>query len=170
MNARPGRLRSLPALFFIAMACIIALACSARKPDPVSPFGAEAARVRSVLERLVAADNRSDLDGVVACYAENVLLVPPNGAPISGLAAVREHYRALLERDRLELAIEFGETMLGGVNAVVRGRTHGRRIGRGDGSTTAIDDDFEAALRQGTDREWRIERLSWHPRSASQGT
>lgn len=121
----------------------------------------ETGRVRAVFEKLVAADNRADVEAVMECYTEDIALLPPQGAPIRGHAAVREHYARLFTRVRLEVRIAFGETMLSGGDAVVRGRTRGRRMALADEAAIAVDDEFEAALRRGADGEWRIQQLRW---------
>lgn len=109
----------------------------------------------------MAADNRGDLDAIMRCYSENVELIPPQGEPVSGAAAVRAHYAGLLARERLEVRIELVETQLTGSTATVRGHTTGRRVALSDEAVVAIDDEFEAALRRGTDGGWRIQRLRW---------
>lgn len=144
-----------------ATAAFSVCACTSRETRTASAFEVESARVHAVFDKLIAADNRGDLNAVMDCYAEDIALLPPQGQPIRGPAAVREHYAGLFARDRLEVRIVFGETMLSGSGAVVRGRTTGRRIANADGGANAIDDEFEAALRRGADREWRIQRLRW---------
>jgi uncharacterized protein (TIGR02246 family) len=135
----------------------------ARQEEAPSPFAAEAARVHAVLERLIAADNAADLQGVLLCYDADVTLLPPQGEAIRGRDAAEAHYRELFTRERLELVIEFGETMVSVDNATVLGTVRGRRLPLAGGSSASVDDVFAAILVRAPDRAWRVLQLSWKP-------
>lgn len=151
------------ALFFSACAQV------PNASAPGSAFDREAKRVRAAVEALVDADNRGDIEGVISSYTEDVVLKPPSGATISGRAAVRAHYAALFESQRLALRVQFLETSVTRATATVRGRVTGRSTPLAGGAAATIDDDFVADLELEDDGRWRIGQLSWTPRPATTG-
>lgn len=136
---------------------------------PESAFDREAKRVRAAVEALIEADNRGNLEGVIASYTVDVVLRPPTGPSISGRAAVRAHYEALFERQRLAVRVQFLETSVTRATATVRGRVTGRSTPLAGGAAASIDDDFVADLELEDDGRWRIGQLSWTPRRATTG-
>jgi ketosteroid isomerase-like protein len=80
--------------------------------------------VNRVMGEWGAAWGRDDLDGVVGLYWDNAVLIPPGGAPLRGLDAIREHLtRTLPTTGRMEafmldfdasggMAVVFGNYML----------------------------------------------------------
>jgi uncharacterized protein (TIGR02246 family) len=136
---------------------------------PGSAFDREAKRVRAAVEALVDAANRGDIEGMIASYTEDVVLKPPTGATISGRAAVRAHYEALFESQRLALRVQFLETSVTRATATVRGRVTGRSTPLAGRAAATIDDDLVADLELEDDGRWRIGQLSWTPRRATTG-
>jgi len=136
--------------------------CAGRSsPAPDSAFAVEAAVARSALDRLIAADNASDLPGVSACFEPDAVLLPPTGEPIRGRAAIEQHYRSLFARERLEVKLEIDETTLARTTATLRGRTLGWRIPLDGSAASAFSDDFTATLRRAADGVWRVMSLEW---------
>ena len=53
--------------------------------------------IKTVDDAWLKATNANDLEGIVACYADNAVMYPPDGMEAKGKEAIRENYRALLE-------------------------------------------------------------------------
>jgi uncharacterized protein (TIGR02246 family) len=154
----------------LAVVLALSLLSSACTPSPArsagasgSAFDREANRVRAVVEALIEADNRGDLEKVVGFYTQDAVLTSPTGAQIHGREAVGSHYRDIFERHRLALRVQILETSVMRDTATVRGRTTGHRRPVEGGEAVQIDDDFVAGLVLETDGRWRIARLSWTP-------
>jgi len=49
----------------------------------------EVREIRAIAEGIVAADNRSDIDAVLAYYAPDVVLMPPSEPPVVGRSPIR---------------------------------------------------------------------------------
>lgn len=130
-------------------------------PGQDSAFAAESARARATLERLIEADNASDLPAVVACFAEDAVLLPPAREPIRGRAAIEAHYRALFARERLVVQLNIEETALSRDDATLRGRTSGKRIPLDGTAAIPFSDGFTARLRRAADQSWRVISLEW---------
>src|SRR5262245_158724 len=88
----------------------------------------EVAQIKKVLAGIIAADNASDVERIVAFYEDDALLLPPASPAVTGKAAIKERYRQGFENARLELAFHSEETQVAGAWAFDRGLTHGRNL------------------------------------------
>lgn len=136
------------------------LGCSSA-PAPDSLFSVESAGARATLDRLIAADNASDLSGVIDCFESEAILVPPTGEPIRGRTAIEEHYRRLFARERLEVRLEIDETLLARSTATLHGRRSGRRVPLDGGAPVNFSDVFTATMQRAPDQVWRVLSLEW---------
>lgn len=81
-------------------------------------------RIRELDESWLAAAARRDLDGMIAIYAPEAQELQPGIAPIVGRDAIREFYRALIERlPRFQHTFTMDEVTIAesGDLAIVRG-------------------------------------------------
>ncbi len=76
-----------------------ALACtgpsSSSSDSEQETQAADIKAVQCALEDIILADNAGDLVGVMAIYAEDAMLLPPNGANVSGHAEIQARYRQI---------------------------------------------------------------------------
>lgn len=119
------------------------------------------AEVANTLLRLLEADNAGDLEGIVARYSDDIVLMPPNSAPLSGKPIVRERYRSILAASALKLRAEIDELKVDGDTAWIRGTTLGETVPKDGGAARPVRDNFLMLMRREAD-EWRITRLMWH--------
>jgi ketosteroid isomerase-like protein len=96
-------------------------------------------------------------------------LLPPNDAPVHGLAAIRPRYERLFAEFDPAIEGHVDEVCVEGRQAVVRGRNGGRLVPRGPGAPRNLSDVWLMVLRRGADGAWRISHLMWHPAPASDG-
>jgi len=115
-----------------------------------------------VMRALIAADGRRDLDAALACYATDVVWLPPGAAEVRGRDAVAARYRTMFASYDPRLEIDVVEHAAAGELAFVRGITHGELRPRGPGDAVAVHDAFVALLGC-ADGTWRITHLMWHP-------
>ena len=118
--------------------------------------------VESVVRGIIAADNAGDLDAVVAHYADDAVLLPPNGRIVEGKEAIRERYRTGFERFRFEVSITLKETKVSGDWAFNRGVTKGRLVPLAGGEARSLNDQYLMILRRMPDGAWKIARLIWN--------
>jgi uncharacterized protein (TIGR02246 family) len=121
--------------------------------------------VRSVASGILEADNRRDLEGVLALYSEDACLLPPNEDPVLGKQAIRPRYEGLFRDYQPEISGTIEEVEVGGNWAFVRGANGGRLVPRAGGEPRPLSDAFLMILRRDGGR-WRIARLMWHPTRA----
>jgi uncharacterized protein (TIGR02246 family) len=122
----------------------------------------DSARVYAVAAGIVAADNESALERVLAYYAEDAILMPPNSPTVLGIAAIRPRYEVLFRDYRPAIEGAIDEVVVRGDLAYVRGRNGGTLRGRNGASDRALNDVYVMVLRRSGDGEWRITRLIWH--------
>jgi len=114
-----------------------------------------------VVRALIAADGRRDLAAALACYAPDVVWLPPGAAEVRGRDAVEARYRTMFATYEPQLDIDVVEHRAAGDLAFVRGVTHGELRPRGPGDVVTVHDAFVALLRR--DGAWQITHLMWHP-------
>ena len=121
--------------------------------------------IRGVASGIVAADNRRDLEKVLAYYAADAVLMPPGEAPVVGRDRIRPRYEALFAGFTPEIALQVEEACVGAGLGFVRGRNGGRLTPRTAGEVRALDDVFVMLLRLEPEGVWRISHLIWHRQS-----
>ena len=127
--------------------------------------GDETARVRKVLEEIIAADNSANVERIVALYEEDALLLPPAGPAVVGKDAIKERYRQGFEKAKLEVAFHSEETHVTGDWAFDRGLTRGRNVWRDGRAPTKFEHKYLMILRRRPDGGWKIARLIWNNNS-----
>jgi uncharacterized protein (TIGR02246 family) len=128
---------------------------------------ASSAEVQSLFDRLMAADNGGDVDAIVACYAEDAVLLPPGGASHQGAENIRARYESLLSQNRLEVRMDVESIEVEGSLAFSRGFTRGRRVPKDGSPPREIADRYLMVLRRESNGGWRIATLMWGPVTSS---
>lgn len=134
-------------------------------PRHCLPDSAAVRAVRAVATGIIDADNRRDLEKVLAFYAPDAVLMPPNEAPVSGRDKIRPRYETLFAGFTPAIELQIHEACADGSLGFVRGRNGGRMVPRGAGEPRALDDAFLMLLRRDAGGAWRITHLIWHPQS-----
>jgi uncharacterized protein (TIGR02246 family) len=124
--------------------------------------GTDSARVYAVAAGIVAADNETALERVLAYYADDAVLMPPNSQPVRDTTAIRPRYEALFRDYRPAIESIIDEVVVRGDLAIVRGRNGGWLRGRTGVADRPLNDVYLMVLRRSGDGEWRITRLIWH--------
>ena len=122
--------------------------------------------IRAVAAGIVDADNRRDIERVVAYYSVDAVLMPPGEAPVVGRDRIRPRYEALFAAFTPAIELQVEEACAGAGLGFVRGRNGGRLMPRESGEVRVLDDSFIILLRLEPDGVWRISHLIWHRQSA----
>jgi uncharacterized protein (TIGR02246 family) len=155
-------LRRLVAIVFVVGALPL-IAAAAQPPMSCAPDARGAAAVRQVATGIIDADNRRDLERVMAFYAPDAVLLPPNSEPVIGAAAIRPRYAQLFEDLQPRIESRIDEVCVGTSIAFVRGVNHGRMEPRtGAAPGRELSDAYLMVLTRGAGGAWRISRLMWH--------
>jgi uncharacterized protein (TIGR02246 family) len=130
---------------------IVGLAACA--PPPAATRSSE---IAATTEAWVAAFNAGDIEALVALYAEDAQLLPPNDEMKRGSEAVREDFQAMISAG-LKIRLETVEALAAG--------DLGQKVGlytlEGPGGTT-IDRGKYIELWRKVDGQWRISHDTWN--------
>jgi ketosteroid isomerase-like protein len=116
---------------------------------------------RECIENLIAADNKSDLNGVLDSYDDNAELWPPHGERIIGKAAIRKNYENIFAKGRMELVTLVMDVFVERNYATVTGYNTGRNL-YNDGTTKEVNGKYVAILTNDSTGKWRVLKLIWN--------
>lgn len=130
---------------------------------PARACGNDSAAVRAVAEGIVAADNGRDIGRVLAYYAVDAVLMPPNEPPVTDRAIIQQRYEDLFQNFAPQIDTRIDEICVVGDLAFVRGHNGGWLVSRVGGRSNGLDDIYLMILQRTASGEWKISRLMWHP-------
>jgi ketosteroid isomerase-like protein/GNAT superfamily N-acetyltransferase len=160
---RDGASMTMLARLLILIVALLGVPAGAARAEPCRLDPAVDAALRSVALGIVDADNQRDLARVLGYYAADATLLPPNDAPVSGVAAIRPRYEQLFADYAPAIEAHVDEVCGEGSLAFVRGRNRGRLVPHGAGAVRELSDAWLMVVRRGVDGRWRISHLMWHP-------
>lgn len=114
---------------------------------------------------MIAADNAEDLEAVMAHYAEDAVLLPPDGAPVTGKQAIEPRYRSLFRDFDVELEMTIDRMGVSSGWAWCHGATRGRFSPRNEaaGEPRQVSDKYLMVLSFTSDGSWVVHTLMWSP-------
>ena len=118
--------------------------------------------VRRVADNIIAADNAQEIEKVIALYATDAVLLPPNEPPVSGQAAIRSRYEPLFANFKPQIESRIDEVCVDQKTAFVRGHNGGNLVPINGGDFRQLDDTYLMLLRREKDGMWRISHLMWN--------
>jgi len=127
--------------------------------QPESPL-ADKRAVQAVVENIIAADNVEDLERVLSYYADNAILITPEGADVSGTDAIRKHYEALFAAVDFAIKTRIDDITVAADLAVVRGLNSVSAIAADSQHESCAASKYLMTLMR-TDGEWKISQLIW---------
>ena len=136
-----------------ALAAVVLL-LAACQHAPVRPGGEEAA-VHDVVARYESASNAGDAVALAALYADDALLLPPDGGIVSGHDAILAFWQ-----DGIESGISF-EVVESSVDAG-SGYVVGRFLMEASASAPADSGKYVLCLKRGRDGAWRVVADMWN--------
>ncbi len=123
--------------------------------------------VKAVSQRIIAADNSSDIGAVSDLYEDEAVWLPPSGPVVEGKAAILARYKTSFDQLRLEYSEQSVETQVGGDWTFDRGFVRGTATPKDGSASKETSDKYIMILHRGKDHRWRIARLMWNPAEAS---
>ena len=121
--------------------------------------------VKKVVKLYEDALNDHSLDGIVAVFDIDAVVLPPNAPAAAGHGAIREQYKAVTGSEAsLEITLEIQETIISDDIAYVWSLNYGK-IKLKDGTESAIDSKSLMILRKSTDG-WKVHRYMFNANDA----
>lgn len=118
--------------------------------------------VVEAIHKLIDADNRRDIEAVLACYTNDVIWLPPDDTLIVGVQAIRDRYEKLFAAYRVDIQIQVAEIEVRDDLAYAWGSTSGRLIPEEGGAPLPVDDKYMMLLAKAPGRGWLVRRLMWN--------
>ena len=131
------------------------------RPTASSP--ADAADVAELRLRLQAAENGGNPDSMVALMAEDIVMMPPNGAAIVGRAAANEMARGFLGAYNAAVEYTSVEVMVSGDWAFDRGTYKSTLTPKAGGAADSEVGKYVWVSHRGADGTWKFARVIWNP-------
>jgi len=115
---------------------------------------------------LIDADNRRNIEDVLAGYASDAVWLPPDGAALRGRENFRPRYESLFRDNHLALSAEVAEARADESIGYAWGSIRGTRIPLDGTPPAPVDDTFFAVVRCEAGR-WRVSHLMWAHKPAA---
>jgi ketosteroid isomerase-like protein len=150
------RTSSLIALLLLAFA-------SGCRPAPVDA-SADVSAIQQANQRYIEMHPRGALDELVALYTPDAILLPPDGAPITGRPSIRQYCATFfVDWEVVEAQSTIDEVIVAGDWAYSRGHFTETTRSRDGGTTIAETGKFSGLWQRGpSDGMWRIARDMWN--------
>jgi len=117
--------------------------------------------VASAPRLLIDADNRRDLDGVLAGYTRDAVWLPPEGPALRGRENLQSRYRQLFSRNDPRLSADIAEAHASDGWGYAWGTIRGTVSPRDGGAPAQVADHFLAITRC-EEQRWKVSHLIWN--------
>jgi uncharacterized protein (TIGR02246 family) len=147
-----------------AVEVTIEMLCSGSGSGRADSLNADADRaaIARVMAELLEAVNASDVARLIAVWAEDGVLMPPNQPSVQGRRALEEHFRRVFSHSRFEFTFTSSDIELAG-NAAFERLTYTARAWPA-GSRSPIEDRGKGlhVYRRQADGSWKLVRDIWN--------
>jgi len=134
------------------------------QPDPAVNTEEEKNAIEATLMNYEAALNASDLDGVLALYAEDGVFMPTEAPTAVGREQIRAAYEHVFGAIKLDIAFSIDEIVLSGNFAFARTLSRGEVTVLAE-DVTLPEENRELFVLEKTGDEWRIARYMFNKMS-----
>lgn len=141
---------------FISLLFSLVASCISKEESEVA--------IHTVLDSLIQADRRADLEAVIGFYSEDAILMAPDGLSIIGKKRIREHYSALFKQLNFKnLKASADEILVDGNFGVIAGKTEGTVITKDTQTAQVVAGKYIMIFKRiDVDHDWKISRLIWN--------
>lgn len=150
----------------LVLVVLLGGACSQETPVPSSQT-ADSAALGDLRAREAAAAKQGDVDSVMATLSSDVVIMPPNAAPIVGAAPVREWLAPVLAQYDYDVRYTSKDLVISGDWAIDRGDYTLALTPRTGGAPTLESGKYLWAIRREADGQWRYWRSIWSSNAPS---
>lgn len=141
------------------------VACAQTESDPSPSQAADSTALNELRAREAAAAKRGDLEGVMATLTTDVVIMPPNAAPVVGADSVRPWLGPVLTQFDYDVRYKSRDLIISGAWAIDRGDYTLSLTPRAGGSPIAESGKYLWAVRRDADGAWRYWRSIWSSNS-----
>lgn len=153
LRARQDSRRGVRTRLLVALVVLTgALACGTGAPDPE----ADRQAILDLGDRAVAALNEGDIDGFLALWTDDAILMPPAEGTQLGKDRIRGGIEAFYRNWTVDMRTRVGDVWIAGDMAVVHGTNIGAVRHRREPRINAFDRKFVWVLERQPDGSWAI--------------
>ena len=150
--------------FLISAGAAVLFLTLAPGSEAQEPADNDLREIQMVLDRYEKALNASDVDAVVALYADDAVFMPSSAPTAVGIEGVRAAYEYVFTTIKLNIAFTVEEIIADGLIAFARTGSKGSVTVLADG-TTAAEENRELFVFQKEDGVWKIARYMFNKTS-----
>ena len=142
----------------------LGLALAGTSAQPKGDTMTDQEQIRNILDRYEAALNASDVDAVLALYAEDAVFMPTNAPTAAGATAVRAAYEHVFGMIKLDIAFSIDEIEVDDNVAFATTGSKGKVTILSE-NVTAPEENRELFVFQKIDGVWKIARYMFNKAS-----
>ncbi len=150
--------------FLISAGAAVLFLTLAPESEAQEPADTDRGEIQTVLDSYERALNASDVDAVVALYADDGVFMPSSAPTAVGIEGVRAAYEYVFTTIKLNIAFTVEEIVVDGSIAFARTGSKGSVTVLADG-TTAAEENRELFVFQKDDGVWKIARYMFNKTS-----
>ena len=128
---------------------------------------ADVVAIVALRDSIQAAEIGGRADGILAAFAEDVVVLPPNTAALNGKAAATEFIRGGLGAMAMTVQYTSEEVVITGDWAFDRGSYNASMTPRAGGATTPDRGKYLWILHRAADGTWKYHRVMWNADAAA---
>lgn len=157
-----SRLLKLGLIFSI----VFFVACKAAPPPAPQPTGPTQAEVEAAVNNLreayVKAQNAGDVDGLVALFSDDAVLMPANDPAATGKEAIRAWMETQHKQFTFELSVTQAEAVSAGHWAFTRGTYTMKATPKAGGAAFEDKGKYLNIVEHRPDGSWKLARHIWN--------
>ncbi|MBI4512559.1 MAG: SgcJ/EcaC family oxidoreductase [Gemmatimonadetes bacterium] len=144
---------------FAAVVALVVAACAPQAPGPLP--AEELEKVKGLTQAFVQAFNAGDVNGLVATYADNAVVLPPGAELMRGADGIRQFFETGMAGPRGTLTVNTVETYGEGGLAYEVG-TYSYSVTDAAGMTQTENGKYMVVLRKQADGSWKAVADTWN--------
>ena len=150
--------------FLISAGAAVLFLTLAHGSEAQDPSNTDQGEIQTVLDSYEQALNASDVDAVIALYADDGVFMPSSAPTAVGIESVRAAYEYVFKTIKLNIAFTVEEIVADGSIAFARTGSKGSVTVLADG-TTVPEENRELFVFQEEDGVWKIARYMFNKTS-----
>lgn len=147
------------------MAAVLAMTLAGCTPPSTTAADVEA--VHAMRGRAEAAENAGDAEALLALFAEDAVMMPPNRPAVMGVAEARTFVPGFFQAFQLKERFVSQEVVVSGDWAFDRGTYSLSLTSKADSSAVTTEGKYLWLLQRSAEGEWRYARTAWSPNAPS---
>lgn len=118
-------------------------------------------KIRRLRDSYMRAEDSGDVEGCLAHWTEDGVLLPPGEPAVAGMGALRKWYRSNFDQFGFDFKMTLDEIQLSGDWSFARGSFAGMVIPKAGGESIEVKGKYLEIHRRQADGTWKFARHMW---------